>query len=117
MGPQIAVCIHAPTPSRHIDMATIDAAHFPHIIDSIVEYAEFEALLCLRLTCRALYKRIDDEWAHLQWNIACERNRPYYRTPDVVYNKRGSLMPEDSPCLRLTKVVDLNDLDLDARQV
>lgn len=101
----------------HVHMATIDAAYFPHIIDSIVEYAEFEALLCLRLACRALYKRIDDEWAHLQWNIARERKRPYCRTPDVVYNKRGALMPKDSPCLRLTKVVDLNDQDGDAWEV
>lgn len=85
-------------------MVTLDKAFFPHIFDTIFEFAEYEALLRLRLTCRALYARIDHEWGHIRWNVG-SNGQP----PDKVYNKRGALVSSRSSCLRLTKVLDLND--------
>lgn len=88
-------------------MPTLDIAFFPHIFDLIYESADFRALLLLRLTCRALRKRIDDDWGHLQWTITAEE------TTEVV-NKRGGLVPCDSPCLRLTFAIDhVDDSELE----
>lgn len=78
-------------------MTTIDIAYFPHIFD----FAEAEALLLLRLTCRRLRKRVDNEWRHLKWFVP-------WRKPVEVFNERGVKMSSDSPCLRLTKVLDIS---------
>lgn len=84
-----------------LDMVTLDMAYFPHIFDSIFEFAEAEALLLLRLTCRRLRKRVDNEWRHLKWFVP-------WRKPVEVFNERGVKMFSDSPCLRLTKVLGIS---------
>lgn len=80
-------------------MRTLDIDCFPHIFDSIFAFADFEALLLLRLTCRALRDRVEDDWGHLQWKVFSEE--------EVVHNKRGVKVRTDSSCLRFTSVLDL----------
>lgn len=88
-------------------MLTLDIAFFPHIFDLIYESADFGALLRLRLTCRALRKRIDDDWGHLKWTITAKE------TTEVL-NKRDRLVSCDSPLLRLTFAIDhVDDSELD----
>lgn len=86
------------------DMVTIDIAFFPHIFDSIFEASDHNALIRLRQTCRALRSRIDDEWGHLAWLV--KDDRPY-----AAVNRRGLIIPCDSPCLRLTTVLDICHAD------
>ncbi|EJT53020.1 hypothetical protein A1Q2_03463 [Trichosporon asahii var. asahii CBS 8904] len=90
-------------------MTTIDIAYFPHIFDAILESADLEALLALRLTCRDIYERISDEWSYVQWNVGEEHRKHLLKEPDVAYNKRGVEVPCNSPCLRLAQAVDLID--------
>lgn len=81
-------------------MTTLDIAYFPHIFDMILLFAEFDALLRLRLTCRAVRDRVNDEWYHLQWRL------PYFGFARA-YSKRGSVSPASS-ALRLTRVLDVS---------
>lgn len=81
-------------------MTTIDIAFFPHIFDLIYEAADFRALLRLRLTCRALRDRINDEWGHLTWFL------PEKGQAQAV-NHRGVVVPCNSPCLSFTSVLDV----------
>ena len=49
-----------------LPMIAMDIAFFPQIFDTVFEAADFQELLRLRLTCRALRVRVDEEWRHLQ---------------------------------------------------
>lgn len=80
-------------------MKTLDIAYFPHIFDTILDFADFEAACRLRLTCRAVHKLIEEEWGHVRWNVFSEG--------EVVLSKRGIQMQTDSPRLRFTSVLDL----------
>lgn len=81
-------------------MTTIDIAFFPHIFDLIYQAADFQALLRLRLTCRALRDRIDDDWGYLRVHLS-------YEEPPEIVNRRGVVVPHDSASLRLTFALDI----------
>lgn len=85
-------------------MLTIDIGFFPHIFDNIFDAADYEALLHLRLTCKTLRDRVNDEWSHLKWIVHLNR-------PNEAVNRRGVVIPGDSPCLRFTTVLDITEAD------
>lgn len=82
----------------------IDHTAYPHIIERIIYYAESEARITLRQTCRTLHKLIGNVNQHLDISTATHANKTYFEFtqphPLGQTNCKKDLLPPSTPNAR-----------------